>query len=77
MDQTVDALLLNNIVDSLRSSDVDSISSTCSFLETVVIYDFPAESFLQQRELFVVSFLMMLIVLESLNVSSLNINDLP
>jgi hypothetical protein len=56
MERNVDALLLNNIVDSLRSSDVDSISSTCEFLETVVIYDFPAEAFLQQRELLIVSF---------------------
>ncbi|KAK4008958.1 uncharacterized protein LOC116923613 [Daphnia magna] len=53
MERNVDALLLNNIVDSLRSSDVDSISSTCEFLETVVIYDFPAEAFLHQRELLV------------------------
>ena len=56
MEQNVDALLLNNIVESLKSSDVDSITSTCEFLETVVIYDFPAEAFLRQRQLLVVSF---------------------
>ncbi len=56
MEHNVDALLLNNIVESLRSSDVDSITSTCEFLETVVIYDFPAEAFLQQQQLLVVSF---------------------
>lgn len=55
MERNVDALLLNNIVESLKSSDAHSITSTCAFLETVVIYDFPAEAFLHQRELLIVS----------------------
>ena len=54
MADNVDSLLLNKIIDSLQSSDVESIASTCTFLETVVIYDFPTESFLQRRELLVV-----------------------
>lgn len=63
MEKNVDALLLNNIVESLRSSDVDSVISTCAFLETVVVYDFSAEAFLQQRELLVVSFTLLIIAI--------------
>ena len=51
----IDEALIENIVDFLRSEDVDSIISTCEFLETVVNYDFPAEIFLHQRDLVVVS----------------------
>lgn len=46
-----DELLLGNIVDLLKSEDEVSIISTCEFLQTVVIYDFPADAFLNQRTL--------------------------
>ena len=51
----MDVQLINNIVDSLKSSSTDSILSTCEFLETVVIFDFPAHVLFHQKDLFTVS----------------------
>ena len=54
MNSNVDSQLIKNIVDSLRSSDSDSILSTLEFLGTVVIFDFPAKALFYQRDLFTV-----------------------
>ena len=56
MDTNVDLQIIINIVDSLKSSNNDSIISTLQFLETVVIFDFPAKSLFHQRDLFAVIF---------------------
>ena len=55
MEESADVRLLNNICDSLRSDDVETIVSTGQFLETVVVHDFPANVFLLSRELIIVS----------------------
>jgi hypothetical protein len=55
MEESADVRLLNNICDSLRSDDVETIISTGQFLETVVVHDFPANVFLLSRELIIVS----------------------
>lgn len=55
MEQTDDEVLLKNIVQFLRSENEETILSTCEFLETVVIYDLPANVFIYQRELIIVS----------------------
>lgn len=53
MESSSDLRLLETLVESLQPSNSDSaILSTCNFLQTVVVFDFPAETFLYHRELF-------------------------
>ena len=55
MEENADGYILQNIFQSLRSENVDTILSTSEFLETVVIHDFPASVFLNTRDLVTVS----------------------
>ncbi len=56
MELNSDSPLLETIVESLQLSNSDSaILSTCNFLQTVVVFDFPADVFLYHRELFIVT----------------------